>query len=58
MESIGNSDRNIAKRKAIDEQFVRAGHKPENTSCDHQQYDPVKHGRYCPCGTCMWDAGD
>ncbi len=47
-----------AARQAIDAQFVRAGHKPENTACDHKQYDPNVHGRYCPCGTCMWDLGD
>ena len=46
------------RRRAIDAQFVRAGHAPENTACDHRQYDSCKHGRYCPCGTCMWDAGD
>jgi len=27
-------------------------------NCDHKQYDRTKHGRYCPCGTQMWDAGD
>jgi len=46
------------KRQEIDDAFIRAGHKPENTNCDHSQYIREKHGRYCPCGTCMWDAGD
>ncbi len=26
--------------------------------CDHKQYNRTKHGRYCPCGVQMWDAGD
>lgn len=47
-----------AARKKIDDAFVRAGHKPENTECDHRQYDFEKHGRYCPCGTVMVDFGD
>lgn len=27
-------------------------------TCDHKQYDRDKHGRHCPCGAQMWDAGD
>ena len=38
--------------------FVRAGHGPENPKCDHREYDYARHGRYCPCGTCMMDYGD
>ena len=45
-------------RVLVDEKFVKAGHKPENTSCDHAQYSFKEHGRYCPCGTCMVDFGD
>lgn len=45
-------------REEIDLKFQRAGHKPENRNCDHQQYDFGKHGRYCPCGTVMADFGD
>lgn len=26
--------------------------------CDHSQYKSNEHGRYCPCGAQMWDAGD
>ncbi len=45
-------------QKTVDEKFVAAGHKPENTSCNHKQWKFEKHGRYCPCGTIMIDFGD
>lgn len=48
-------------RSEIDAAFVRAGHKPEDTDCDHSDYVNLKEPRprHCPkCGTCMWDAGD
>ena len=41
-----------------DEKFIRAGHQPENTGCDHTLWKFEKHGRYCPCGTVMIDFGD
>ena len=41
-----------------DEKFVRAGHESENRACNHAQWSFQKHGRYCPCGTCMVDFGD
>ncbi len=44
-----------ADRRVIDAKFVRAGHRPENTACDHAHYNSRRHGRYCTCGTCMWD---
>lgn len=28
------------------------------TPCNHSQWSDEKHGRYCPCGAMMWDAGD
>lgn len=46
------------RRAEIDAKFVAMGHKPEDTSCNHQHYDRHKHGRYCTCGTIMWDPGD
>ena len=46
------------ERRRIDDTFVRAGHKPENTGCDHRQYNFEKHGCYCPCGTVMVDFGN
>ncbi len=41
-----------------EKKFLAAGFKPEHPNCDHKQYIQEKHGRYCPCGTIMWDAGD
>lgn len=47
------------ERQAIDRKFIRAGHRPENTSCDHKHWLSVyQDGRYCTCGTCMVDFGD
>jgi len=46
------------EEQEAEKKFIAAGHKPQNPNCDHKQYDPVKHGRYCPCGSVMWDAGD
>lgn len=47
------------ERDRTDRLFVRAGHRPENRSCDHQQWRSVRlDGRYCKCGTCMVDFGD
>lgn len=48
-----------SKRDHIDQVFVRAGHRPENRSCDHKHWRGVSvDGRYCSCGTCMFDPGD
>jgi hypothetical protein len=35
-----------------------AGHKPENTTCNHEHWTFDKYGRYCTCGTIMLDLGD
>ena len=47
-----------AGRLVVDAKFIKAGHKPENTSCNHKHYNPQIHGRHCTCGTCMYDPGD
>ena len=49
------------QRDMTDAAFIRAGHKPEDRSCDHAEWKKIKKHppRHCPtCGTCMWDAGD
>ena len=51
-------ERQKDKRWLADEKFVRAGHPPENTNCDHRNWIFEKDGRYCPCGTVMIDFGD
>ncbi len=45
----------------IDEKFIRAGHKPEDTTCDHASHKAMLSPRpksCMQCGTVMWDAGD
>lgn len=46
------------ERLRIDARFQAAGHRPENTDCDHAQWRFSRYGRCCPCGTCMVDPGD
>lgn len=47
------------RRLEIDAKFIKAGHLPENTNCDHKHWRSVLlDGRYCNCGTCMVDFGD
>lgn len=60
-EEVKARDRVAAEieRDRIDELFIKAGHRPENRNCDHKQWRSVrKDGRYCSCGTCMFDPGD
>ncbi len=50
-----------SERREIDAKFVAAGHRPEDTTCDHSAWKalPSPRPRHCPkCSTCMWDAGD
>jgi hypothetical protein len=46
------------EQEHTEQAFLRAGHRPENRSCDHKHYDFKKHGRYCTCGSIMVDFGD
>lgn len=52
------NDHSTKATVTIDQKFIKAGHKPENTSCDHAHYKFKEHGRYCTCGTIIVDFGD
>ena len=51
-------DPTVEATVAMDAGFIRAGHRPENKNCDHLHWVFDKHGRYCTCGTSMFDPGD
>lgn len=49
---------NVEKAKRLRDWLIEAIPDSPTVPCDHSQYRNAMHGRYCPCGVQMWDAGD